>query len=232
MKRSSAGAYAAEFHNANQPSAPAGSPPAQSALAIIATNAVPLVGAAFDGWNLWYIVFLYWVEIVAGWIITTWKILLCTGPDATDVPWTTRIHDARSFAGVYACYMAFYGLMVFYIGGFLHDQRPLLDPTGINPWILAITVLLIVVGDFYQFYLNYFARRDARRELASQVQRGAMVPMLVMHFTITLGSIVALVFGAGPMGVIGVLFIFKTGVELHFAGIPVWPSARSPRAPL
>ena len=51
----------------------------RSAIALVAANAIPLVGVAFFGWSLWTILVLYWVEngIVGFWTIP--KILMARG---------------------------------------------------------------------------------------------------------------------------------------------------------
>jgi hypothetical protein len=71
----------------------------RSAIALVAANAIPLVGVAFFGWSLWTILVLYWVEngIVGFWTVP--KILLARGSVIGDVGKLASVGFGRLASG-------------------------------------------------------------------------------------------------------------------------------------
>ena len=71
----------------------------RSAIALVAANAIPLVGVAFFGWSLWTILVLYWVEngIVGFWTVP--KILMARGSIIGDVGKLASVGFGRLASG-------------------------------------------------------------------------------------------------------------------------------------
>lgn len=109
-----------------------GTADSRSALALIATNAIPLVGVLFFGWSLWTILAIYWVEngVVGLWNIP--KILLAEGsflPGRVGVgyrawavqpmPGVGRVFMAVFFAFHYGLFWLVHGVFVLVLPSFL-----------------------------------------------------------------------------------------------------------------
>jgi hypothetical protein len=89
----------------------------RTALALLAANAIPLVGVLFLGWSLWTILVVYWVEngIAGLWNIP--RILLAEGqllpgrqPGAGYRPWAVQSMPAVGRVGLAVFFTFHYGL--------------------------------------------------------------------------------------------------------------------------
>jgi hypothetical protein len=120
----------------------------RSAIALVAANAIPLLGVMFFGWSLWTILVLYWVEngIVGFWTVP--KILLADGSIASrlqgvgspwnlaaagiglGVPRVARAAMAVFFLIHYGVFWLGHGLFVFALPSFLGASQGFTEHDG------------------------------------------------------------------------------------------------------
>ena len=115
----------------------------RTALALLAANAIPLVGVLFVGWSLWTILVIYWVEngIVGLWNIP--RIMLAEGQllpgrplgvgyrpwAVTTVPALGRTGLAVFFAFHYGLFWLVHGVLVLVLPGSISLFGPTSGPT-------------------------------------------------------------------------------------------------------
>jgi hypothetical protein len=122
----------------------------RSAIALVAANAIPLLGVVFFGWSLWTILVLYWVEngIVGFWSVP--KILLADGsitsgiqglqsrasvawaPIGLGLPRVARGAIAIFFLIHYGAFWIGHGVLVFVLPTFLGASSAITGPGGLT----------------------------------------------------------------------------------------------------
>jgi len=199
--------------------------------ALIAANIIPLIGVIFFGWDLKFILVLYWLENVVLGIFNVIKMLLVN--DGTSTP--NRLFNTGFFTVHYGGFCAIHGVILF---GFLGISLPdtsgsiggqdtdfilvevfsLIQPTishlhhlfGSN-FILSFIALFISHG--FSLIDNFFAKGE--RNLLS-VKKLFGLPysrIVVLHVTIILGGMLVQELGS-PVPMLALLVCLKILIDL------------------
>jgi hypothetical protein len=181
-----------------------------SALALILANLVPLVGAAFWGWELSDVMVLYWAEsaIIGFWnvckiaVIGKWFALLA-GP---------------FFIGHFGGFMAVHFLFIYtlFVKG-IQGSDSGGDLTEVAGLFIALwpALLALFLSHGYSFFANFLGRQEYRGRTAGDQMGEPYSRIVFMHL--------ALIFGGGLTLVLG----SPTPVLLLVIGAKIWFDLRA-----
>lgn len=210
-----------------------------SILALLAANAIPLVGVLAWGWDAARIVFLYWFENVVIGGINVLKILMAAGvpPDPGGKPDTSEeVENLRRFQHaskvfLVPFFLVHYGLFTFVHGVFLfvlfsQAGKPPGDfgnPfTGLPAMVAKVlaggggwAALALVTSHLYSFGANFVAGGEWRRKSAMDLMGEPYGRVVVLHLAILFGGL-AVQFLGNPLPLLVLLVIGKTVLDLAF----------------
>jgi len=180
-----------------------------SALALIAANAVPLVGVIGFGWDLGALMLLYWLESAVVGFYNIMKMAVIWKWKALPVILFFIVHYG-TFMTVHLLF-----ILVLFVGAgpgeydpFPHAERL----TGlIQPTLIGALSLLASHG--VSFYVNFIGAREYERTTLPQQMEAPYLRIVIMHLTIVFGGFVTMVIGA-PVAALVLLVVLKTATDL------------------
>jgi hypothetical protein len=214
---------------------------AASVIALIAVNAIPIIGVAFWGWSLMMILVLYWLESGIVGVINVFKIARAQG--GADDPMvsvdgnrvTIRISGLASGMGRgpvigffiihYGIFWAVHGVFVFLLPLFAGLSNPTIDPSapnfGIGPMDfgplpldgLLLAFVLLAASHVVSFFTNYIGRGEYLRATPAGQMMSVYGRVVALHVTIVAGAIVIGLFGT-PLAALILLVAVKTVIDL------------------
>jgi hypothetical protein len=201
-----------------------------SALALIAANTIPLIGAVFFGWSIFSLMFLFWFENV---IIGALNVVRFLGAQPS------RDEEAANSKGVrifelclqlfFAGFFSFhYGMFCFVHGMFVvsmfgsdvgFSMRS--GPIGIMAICVPILIkeklvyaaLAIFISHLFSLCYNYFYKGERVGAELQQIMGRPYGRVVVLHITIILGAVPAKLLGS-PIWALVLLVVLKTIVDL------------------
>lgn len=201
---------------------------AGAVVALIAANAVPLLGVLFFGWNVWTILIVYWLEngIVGAFNIA--KMARAEGDAATESPSGLRINGrpAASMAKLglipffvmhYGIFWAVHGVFVLTLpvfGSMGPDGGPDMA-TGFSPGTILLAVIALTISHALSFWFNFLGGGEYRRVTAAGQMFAPYGRLVVLHITIILGG-AAIAFTGAPAAAVVILVVLKTLLDLGF----------------
>jgi Family of unknown function (DUF6498) len=200
---------------------------ARALAALLAANAVPLIGVLLFGWSLWTIIVIYWLEngIVGFWNVP--RMLLAGGQGIAG------LGLAGFFVVHYGIFWLVHGVFVFVLPAFAGeiggsaftpgDGIPNNGPPGAVVGggafgdILWGSVLLAAVALFLShgasFLLNYVGRGEYRRTSPAAQMAAPYTRVVALHLAILFGAFAIALIGA-PVAALVILVVVKTFFDL------------------
>lgn len=201
--------------------------------ALVAVNALPLVGAVAFGWSLHAILVVYWLESGVVGALNVPRILLATsadgsgmtmtvngrpvdvsGPDPADVVEGPRLYAENApVAGFFAIH---YGIFWIVHGVFVLVGLPAFAGGalgGVDVGAVALGGLTMAVSHGGSFVANYVGRREYQHVSAGEQMTEPYRRVFVLHLTILLGAFLVATFGT-PLVLVALLVVLKTGIDL------------------
>ncbi len=202
------------------PAAPAASAPdwlRPSVVALVLANLLPLGGVLFLGWEIFPLVFLFWLENVVVGMFNVLKMLLATPSESG--AWLVKAFMIPFFCFHYGMFCFVHGAFVFALlgrgvvemGGF---PRPAQFGRVLESQHLSWAVLALVVSHGVSFGLNYLRSgeyRQARLEVLMHAPYGRVV---VLHLAILGGGFLIMSLGS-PVWALVLLIALKIGLDLR-----------------
>ncbi len=193
-----------------------------SQLALLAANAVPLVGVLVLGWTPGSILALFWAEtaVIGGYTL----LKFWTAAPAPGVPVLARAFLSAFFTVHFGLFMAVHAVFASLIAGAAEggepsggDLAPFGGPLVLLRWLepggLRLALLGLVVSHGVSFVQHWWLGGERRRTGLQQAMMQPYPRVIVMHVTVLVGFGGALLLGA-PALAIAVLVAVKTGVDL------------------
>ena len=179
-------------------------PPAGlQAMVIVATNLVPVAGVLFFDWEVFTILFLYWLENVVVGFFNVLKMWLQPGR-ALLIPF---------FMVHYGLFMLVHGLAV--VGLFLEPQSTADFVAAMTDrWVtLGVALGLLVFEHGYSYYHSFLASGEYKEPSGIPQMLRPYGRLVVMHLTLIFGAMAVLALGSPPVALL-VLILFKTLFDL------------------
>ena len=200
-------------------------------LALIAANALPLIGVLFWRWDAFYIVLLYWAENLAIGFYNVLKLIIVKCKDPTDH--FRKLFLIPFFMMHYGGFTAAHGMAVLAIFKKGDPNQPLGSDAWpcflvflqlllnvvkhilqIIPNDVLIGVLLLFASHGVSFFYNYLLKSEYIKTNIEKLMWQPYARIFVMHFAIIAGGILASALGS-PMVLLLVLVVLKTIIDIN-----------------
>jgi hypothetical protein len=211
-------------------------------VALIVSNAVPLFGVLFLGWNVWTILTIYWLENGVVGFFNVLKMAKAAGTDPVGSGVTATVNGrpiAGSAKGVlipffivhYGIFWLVHGIFILTLpmlqafgamgggvfGGALFGDVPSDGGSGIasDPGAIAFVLIGLFISHGISYRLNYIGRGEYLRTSAVRQMAAPYGRLVILHVTIILGGMAIALTGA-PAAAVVVLVLLKTALDLGF----------------
>jgi hypothetical protein len=207
-------------------------------VALIAANAIPLVGVLFLGWNVWNILIVYWLENGIVGVINVFKMARAEGSDdATGMTINGRPASNASKTALIPFFALHYGIFWFVHGVFVLTL-PLFtgmfdtgrDPfesdavipgvgsvssAGIDPGTILFAVVALAISHGLSYWWNFRRGGEYRRVSAAKQMFAPYGRLFALHLTIIFGAMAIIATGA-PAAAVAILVVIKTLLDVGF----------------
>jgi len=196
-----------------------------SSAALVLSNLVPLAGALFLGWNVFSIMFIFWLENV---VIGLFNVLrMATVPAQGTFDQVRKFFFIPFFVIHYGIFTLVHGIFVFALfcpeamredvtgqgapGAFLFFWSVISRylPSGA---FLAFACLMASHG--ISFFANYLGAGERHRTDLDQLMMSPYGRIVLLHITIVASGFLVIGLGVGQLGV-AVLVLLKIAMDLH-----------------
>jgi hypothetical protein len=188
-----------------------------SATALVAANLVPLGGVLFFGWDVFVVVFLFWLEnVVVGFFNVLRMLWVERGAEQAPL---AKFFVMPFFVVHYGMFTAIHGVFVLVLFGGLGVRGasfPTLDTVVhvIAEYHLWLAVVALFVSHGYSFLTNYVARQEYRRVTLQDLMKQPYGRVVVLHLTILLGGFLAMALQLPAVGAF-LLVVLKVALDLR-----------------
>jgi hypothetical protein len=190
-----------------------------SVLLLVAVNLIPLGGVLFFGWQVFPIMFLFWLENVVVGIFNVAKLLLAGGPGS---PLAVKLFLVPFFTVHYGIFTLVHGVFVFAMFG--ADWRgsglgsgpfPSFDRVQdlVTQQHLGWAVLALVVSHGFSFATNYVRNGVYRTAVAPALMMQPYGRVVVLHLAILGGGFLVMLMGMPVVG-LTLLIALKIGLDV------------------
>lgn len=191
---------------------PARWPP--SAYALIAANAVPLVGVLAFHWSVFAVVLLYWFEnaIVGGFNV----LRMLTADPGDAAVWLGKGCLIPFFCLHYGMFTAIHGELVlaFFGGNTARGLSPVRLFTAASQAGIVYGVVFLFLSHAFSFVHNYLMGGEFRHVNLPKLMAQPYTRVMILHFTILFGGFVIVLAGS-PLPALVLLVALKTIIDLR-----------------
>jgi len=200
----------------------------QSAPVLILANLIPLFGVIIWHWDAFSVVFLFWMENVVIGFFNVLKMLV-TGaiggdrgsPAMSMLRFAGSLFMACFFTFHYGMFTAVHGMFVVTLlgggmngsGGFLTVLSGTLTHAFAGG--LGLAILALFASHAFSFLFNFLWNREYSRVQLDELMSAPYGRIVVLHIAILFGGFVSMALGS-PMGVLIILVVLKTALDLKF----------------
>jgi hypothetical protein len=195
---------------------------------LLITNAIPLIGVLFLGWNVWTILTIYWLENGVVGVYNVLKMAHAEGPtaDGMTVTMNGRPVPAGGTAVLIPFFIVHYGIFWLVHGVFIltlpwffalgsggpSEGGPRF---GSDPLAIAIVLVGLFISHGVSYRFNYIGRGEYLRTSPAAQMFAPYGRLVVLHITIIIGGM-AIAFTGAPAAAVLVLVVLKTALDLGF----------------
>jgi hypothetical protein len=181
-------------------------------VSLVIVNLFPLLGALMFDWSLSETIALYWLEnvIVGFYNVLKMKRATAVPVDAADLKLNGQPYTASMKGSLIKFFILHYGLFTFIHGVFV------LTMFG-APQLLTVSLIVafcsIFVSHGISFKTNFIDKGEFERISAPDLMFLPYKRIVILHFVVLLGGILAQVFGTPVIAVV-LLILLKIVVDL------------------
>lgn len=190
-------------------------------LLIILSNLIPLMGVLFYGWDMFGIVFLYWIETAIIGFYNVLRMTLCANS------WREKVLFIPFFI------IHFYFFIIIQLIFILFAFAPFRIAAGAQLRSLSAFAQYLTTLEIYArqhlaygivsiltsygagFYVHDIRHGDARRARVKTLMAAPYLRVFVQQFIAIVGSGAVHFFSSGQVAVVALLILFKTFVSLR-----------------
>lgn len=184
-----------------------------SVIALVLSNLVPIAGVFLFHWDVFPLLFLFWLENIVIGVINVLKILLAGSPNG----WAEKLFTAVFFSVHYGMFTFVHGIFLVAIfgGGIHHGFLNLAMMSQIIrdnhlQWPLAA----LVISHLVSFGYDYLWRGEFRQTSVATLMKQPYSRVIIMHLTIIFGGFVMMVLKSPALG-LAFLVCLKIIFDLH-----------------
>ncbi len=178
-------------------------------------NAIPLLGVALLGWDVFPIVFLYWLENV---VVGAFNVLRLVSARPREVDhWVGKVFLVPFFVFHYGMFTMVHGVFVFNLFGRdrgFHGFFPSLEAiwSTVREYGLLWAVLALLLSHAFSYGWNYLGNGEFRTATLRTLMHQPYRRVVVLHVVILFGGFAVLALGE-PIAALLLLVLLKTGID-------------------
>ncbi len=189
-----------------------------SVTALIMANAAPIFGILFMGWQVFPVLFLFWMENVIIGASNVLKMAICSPGDQRQL--TAKIFFIPFFCVHYGIFTLVHGVFVIFlfgmVGGFIKPGEFASGPFDIAGIIsklqLGWSILALAVSHAVSLVINYVGNGEYKQNNVVGLMLQPYGRVVIMHITVLFGGFLVLIFGSPVVGLI-LLVVLKIVVD-------------------
>ena len=175
---------------------------ALSGAALILVNLIPVFGVILWGWDVTFILGLYWIENIVIGLLNLPKMLMCKDERGKKIMLSVM-------------FVLHFGLFCFVHGGaigsiFMDGAYPI---SLIGETQLRLTLIGLFLSHTLSFLVNFVGGREYENRDVSAQMHQPYRRILIMHIVVLIGGALVQFLGA-PIYALLVLIALKTGIDL------------------
>jgi hypothetical protein len=183
---------------------------------LILANLIPLFGVLLLGWQVFPILFLFWLENLVIGIFNVIKMLLAS-PDRLSKN-SSKFFVIPFFIIHYGIFTMVHGVIIFVFFGGLQNNDGQIENNGFyslfNGYSLVWAILALLISHTVSFFINYIGKKEFRSVSVAQLMFQPYGRVIVMHMTILAGAFLLATLGTPVSGLV-VLVVLKIILDLY-----------------
>jgi hypothetical protein len=188
-----------------------------SVIVLILANLVPIYGVLFWGWQVFPLLFLYWLENVFLGVLNVLKMLVCKPDD--EKTWLGKIFIIPFFCIHYGIFTLVHGIFVFAIfSGISGDGMGFPDIGSIvqvtQQYNLGWAILDLALSHVISFGYNFIRGGEYKRKNPGEIMIQPYGRVIAMHLTILGGAFLMALMNSPVAGLI-VLVVMKIILDVR-----------------
>jgi Family of unknown function (DUF6498) len=187
-----------------------------SVIAIIITNLVPIYGVLFMGWQVFPVMFLFWIENVIIGVSNVLKMLVSAPGNFGQ--WAGKILMIPFFCVHYGMFTLVHGILILtFFGGFNQPGSVMPSFSAVFGLIGSLqiggAVLAMILSHTISFITNYIGNGEYKTATLQELMVQPYGRVIILHLTILIGGFLVMALGSPIVGLI-LLIVLKTFVDL------------------
>ncbi len=188
-----------------------------SVISLISANIFPVIGVIFLGWNVFLLLFLFWMENVVIGFYTVLKMLFASTTNFTGV--IAKVTTIPFFCVHYGIFTAVHGIFVFILfGSGILDESAF--PDGVKLWQLVMSSqvgiggLILLISHGFSFFHNYIGGGEYKTSTVNELMGQPYGRVVILHLTIIFGGFLMMMLGSPVAGLL-FLIVLKTAIDIR-----------------
>jgi hypothetical protein len=182
-----------------------------SLISLIFVNLIPVYGVLCLHWELFYILFLYWLESAIVGFFTILKIIKAEGKGPSNFQINNESAKQYSKGFVVCFFIIHYGIFMAAHGVFIFV---LFKPKVFYPQDVLLAFIFLFISHGISYIFNFLGKGEYKETSFTQQMMQPYGRILVMHITVILAGFAIVKFSiAGPIALV-VMVMLKTGIDL------------------
>jgi hypothetical protein len=190
-----------------------------SVIVLILANISPILGVLLLGWQVFPILFLFWMENVIIGASNVLKMIVCSPGDERQ--WVAKAFMIPFFCVHYGIFTAVHGVFVIFIfgmiGGFIQPGEFSSGPFDIIGIMGKLqiwwSVLALGVSHAISLAINYIGNGEYKRSNVVLLMLQPYGRVIIMHITVLFGGFLVMLLGSPVIGLI-LLLCLKTFIDI------------------
>jgi hypothetical protein len=187
-----------------------------SVIILILTNLVPIYGVLFMDWQVFPIMFLFWIENLIIGVSNVFKMVLSSPGNAGQ--WVAKAFMIPFFCVHYGIFTLVHGIFILVMfGGFIEQGDPALSLSDIFGILVNLqlgwAVLALIISHTVSFVVNYIGNGEYKKSSLAQLMQQPYGRVVILHVTILFGGFLVTLLGSPVIGLI-LLIVLKTFIDI------------------
>lgn len=190
-----------------------------SVIVLILANLAPIFGVLFMGWQIFPILFLFWIENVIIGASNVLKMIVCSPGDQRQS--VAKLFLVPLFCIHYGIFTAVHGVFIIFLfgmlGGFIKPGDFAMGPFDIIGIIgklqLWWSVLALAVSHTVSFVVNYIGNDEYKKSNILSLMFQPYGRVVILHITILFGGLLVMLLGSPIIG-LTVLILLKIFIDI------------------
>ena len=203
-----------------------------SVLALVAANLFPLYGVLAFGWEVFPLIFLFWLENVIIGIFNVFRMLSVSPYDRKT--WKAKAFMVPFFCVHYGMFTAVHGIFVMALfGGYGQEGAPFPGPGAVVESVrhfgLVLPAAILFLSHGFSFASNFVGKKEYRTTSVDDLMARPYARIILLHLTLIFGGFLLQALGS-PLG--GLLLFLTIKIVFDLKAHLRERSAAGSRTPL